>query len=185
MAWTWIEGDLLEVPIEWVLIEAICPVADDRELLRIKLTAASDEDEPVYFDDLQLFINLTREKLLGWEKVFLPLGQLTGNAEIPVFGAVVEAKIVAAHIVPKQTITGNNSSYCTLKLVNKETGAAICTKTFLAGVDAPAFEVTDFGPVNEVAGAINLGQGVSLVKEDSGGGLVVPESMLIIQWDLR
>ena len=86
---------------------------------------------------------------------------------------------------PKETITGNDTNYMQIRLINKETGAIICTKTFLSGTDAPAYEVTDFGPANEAAGAINLGQGVSFVKEDFGGGMMLPQFVLVIQWNLR
>lgn len=68
-----------------------------------------------------------------------------------------------------------------LKLINKHTDNVICTKTFITGIDAPAYQVTDFGPVDEEKSELEYGQAVSLVVE--GGTL--PECLLIIQWDVR
>jgi len=188
LAFTWIEGELQEVEIEWLHVEGICEVNSEKELLRIRVSGITDGlDDYGYFDLFQLCKNLLNDKITGNEIVYLPLEEIPAGqgVEIPVFGAVVEAQIAAAHLVPKQTITGSDTNYMQLKLVNKETGAVICTKTFIAGVDAPAYEVTDFGPVNETAGAVSIGKGVSLIKEEVGGGMALPQSVLVIQWNLR
>jgi len=183
---TWIEGELQEVLIEWLHIEGFCEVRDDVELLKVKVSGITDGLSGYgYFDLFQLCKNLLNEKIAGAEVIYLHLDEVTGIVEIPVFGAVTESQIVAAHIVPKEYITGNDENYMQLRLVNKETGTIICTKTFLSGTDAPAYEVTDFGPVNEMNGEINLGQGVSFVKENFGGGMTLPQCVLIIQWNLR
>lgn len=185
---TWIEGELQGLEIEWLHVEGICEVNSEKELLRVRVSGVTEGlDGYGYFDMFQLCKNLLNEKITGSEVVYLLLGEVSAGVtvEIPVFGAVTEAQIVAAHLVPKETITGNNSDYMQLKLVNKDTGAVICTKTFLSGVNAPAYEVTDFGPVDEEAGAINVGQGVSFAKEEFGAGMKLPQCTLVIQWDLR
>lgn len=183
---TWIEGELQEVEIEWLHIEGICEVRDDVELLKVKVSGITDGlDGYGYFDLFQLCKNLLNDKITGAEIVYLPIDEIVGYTEIPVFGAVVESQIIAAHIVPKTAITGNDINYMRLKLINKETGAIICTKTFLSGTDAPAYEVTDFGPANEIAGAVSLGQGISFLKEEFGSGMILPQCLLIIQWNLR
>lgn len=188
MAFTWIEGELQEVGIEWLHVEGICEVNSEKELLRVRVSGVTDGlDGYGYFDLFQLCKNLTNDKITGNEVIYLLIEEIPADqgAEIPVFGAVTEAQIVAVHIIPKETITGNDINYMQLKLVNKDTGAVICTKTFLSGVNAPAYEVMDFGPVDEEAGAINIGQGVSFVKEEFGGGMTLPKCLLIIEWNLR
>lgn len=188
MAMTWISGTLSGVDIEWMHFEEVCPVNENKELLRTRVTAITEGlDGYGYFDLFQLLKNLTDEKATGSEVVFIPRDQVSAGStlEIPVMGAVKEMQIIAAHIVPKQAITGDNTNYMTLKLVNKETAAVICTKTFTLGLDAAAYEVTDFGPVDEAAAAISLNKGVSFVKEETAGGMTLPQSILVIQWNLR
>lgn len=188
MAFTWIEVELQGLEIEWLHVEGICEINPEKELLRVRVNGITNGLSGYgYFDLFQLCKNLLNDKITGNEVVYLPLEEIPAGqvVEIPVFGAVVEAQIAAAHLVPKQTIAGNDTNYMQLKLVNKETGAVICTKTFIAGIDAPAYEVTDFGPANETAGAINIGQGVSLVKEEFGAGMTLPQCVLVIQWNLR
>lgn len=190
MALTWIAGSLTETLIEWLVLQGICPVRDDVELTRVRITGVTAGlVNHGYWDDFELLKNLTNDKITGAEVVYFPIPEAPAGSslEIPVFGVVTEAgaQIVAAGIVPKAAITGDNNDYMTLKLVNKETGEDICTLTFLAGTDAPAYEVTDFGPANEEHGTINYGKGVSLVKEESGGGMTLPAGVLILQWNLR
>lgn len=179
----WVSGELNNLQIEWLAIEAVCPVSDSKELLSTKIKAVTkDLTGGGYFDDFQIRLNLTNEKLTGSEKIFLPIEESAGDIELPVFGAVVDAQIIAAHIVPKSTITGNTGSPMTLELVNKNTGDTICTKTFITGTDATAYEVTDFGPVDAGAGEIDFGYGVSLRK---AGGMTLPECLIVVEWDLR
>lgn len=181
----WIAGELTNLPVEWLRIETICPVNKERELLKVRVTGLTEGlTGGGYFDEFVLKKNLLDEKQTGAEKVFLPIDETTGEIELPVFGATVEAIVVAAHIVPENPITGNDSDYMTLKLVNKETGVVICTKTFVAGVDAASYEVCDFGPVNEAAGAINICQAVSFKKMDTGAGMTLPRCLLIVEWNL-
>lgn len=182
---TWVDGELYGIDVEWLHVEGICEANPDVELLKVRVSGITEGlDGYGYFDLFQLCKNLLNDKITGNEVVCLPIDEITGSVEIPVFGAVVDAQIIAVHIVPKSAITGNDTNYMQLKLVNKETGATICTKTFLSGVDAPAYEVTDFGPASDTAGAINLGRGISFVKEEFGG-MVLPQCVLIIQWNLR
>jgi len=179
----WVVGELNNLAIEWLAIEAICPVSDSKELLSTKIRAVTKNlTGGGYFDDFKLRLNLTNEKITGSEKIFLPIEESAGDTEFPVFGAVVDAQIVAAHIVPKSTITGNTGSPMVLELVNKNTGDTICTKTFITGTNAPAYEVTDFGPADADAGEIDFGYGVSLRKT---GGMTLPECLIIVEWNLR
>jgi len=186
MALTWISGELNALTIEWLHIEAICEVNKDIELLTVKLSGITENlTGGGYFDNYLLLKNLLNEKTTGANIIYLPVPETSGEIEIPVFGSIVEiAEIVAAHIVPKFDIIGSDSDYMTLKLINKESSEVICTKTFLAGADALAYEVTDFGPANENNNAVNYGKGVSLVKEDTGGGMTLPQSVLIVEWNL-
>lgn len=181
MAFTWIAGDLDNIPIEWLHLEAVCEVSREAELLTVKLSGLT-EDLEGYFDNFALFKNLLEDKLTGNEVVYLPVDETADEFEIPIFGAVVEvAQIMAAHIIPKEDIIGSDTDPIILKLISKETGDTICTKTFLAGTDALAFEVTDFGPVNENNNEINYGKGVSLAKE---GAAALPPSLIVVEWNL-
>lgn len=184
----WVNSDLQALPIEWIRVDSVAEVRDDAEIIRARYRVVTlNLAEGGFFDELGFFQNLLHDKITGNNVVYFPIAPLAQGVplEIPVFGAVTEAQIVAAHLVPKETITGNDSDYMQLKLVNKDTGAVICTKTFLSGVNAPAYEVTDFGPVDEEAGAINVGQGVSFAKEEFGAGMTLPRCLLIIEWNLR
>lgn len=173
----WIDGDLQEYDVEWMSFEATCEVANNKELLRVRVSAVTDGFAG-FFDNFQLLKNLTNEKLFGAEVAYIPIDP--NEAESPVFGAVKDFQIIAAHIVPKQDIVGGDPPL-ELKLINKHTDNVICTKTFITGIDAPAYQVTDFGPVDEEKSKLEYGQAVSLVVE--GGTL--PECLLIIQWDVR
>lgn len=185
MAFAYIDCDPVETGVEWLRLESVCPTNKEKELLRARVTGLTEGlAGGGYFDQFQLRKNLLNEKQIGSEIIYRLLQAVTGPFETVVFGATVEAQIVACHIVPAQNITGSNSDYMTLKLVNKETGNVICTKTFLAGVDASAWEVCNFGPVNEEASHVNLTKGVSLVKEDTGTGMILPVSLLIVEWNL-
>jgi hypothetical protein len=175
----WIDGELQECDIEWMNFEAVCEVADNKELLRVRVSAVTEGFHGAgFFDNFQLLKNLTNEKLFGAEIVYIPVDSNT--SETPVFGAVKDSKIVSAHIVPKQDIAGSDPPLV-LKLIHKQTGGTICTKTFSTGVDAPAYQVTDFGPVDEEKSELEYGQAVSLAV--NGGTL--PECLLVIQWDVR
>lgn len=184
---TWIEGEPQEFQIEWLKIDEICEISNNKELLRTRLSVITDNLNGYgYIDNLGLFKNLLNDKITGAEIVYIPLDEIPAgsSAEFPVFGAVTDAQIVAAHIIPKTTISGSDTDYMQLRLVNKETGSTICTKTFLNGTDAPAYQITDFGPVDEVSGTITLGQGVAFVKEEIGNGMALSQCVLVIQWNL-
>lgn len=175
MPFEWIESGPAEIEVSWLHVETICPVSDEKELLKVRVSVIT-EGLGGYFDNIQLFKNLTREKLFGSEVVYIPID---GRTEVPIFGAVKDAQIVVAHIVPKSDIIGGDPPLV-LELINKGTGDTICTKTFTEGVNASAYQVTDFGPVSEAASEIEFGQAVSLVVDGT-----LPESLLVIQWDLR
>ena len=183
---TWINGELNGVNIEWLHIEEICEVNDDKELLHVTVSGITDGlNGNGYFDVFQLLKNLTNEKITGSEKVFLLLNQTSGEFTKAVFGAIEDAQIVAAHIVPVSTITGDDTNYMKLRIVNADTGLDICTKTFVTGIDANSQEVTAFGPTDDTAGEIEAGKGVILIKDDYGGGMTLPQCAIILEWDLR
>lgn len=186
MAFTWIDGELSNVPIEWLHVEGICEVNAQKELLHVKVSGNTAElNGNGYFDLFELLKNLTEEKANGSEKVFLLIDETAQTFTKAVFGAIIDTKIVAAHIIPVATITGNDSDYMKLRLVNADTNADICAKTFVSGINANSQEVTDFGPADDTAGAIEAGKGVVLLKENYGGGMTLPQCIIILEWDLR
>ncbi|HEY8362725.1 MAG TPA: GLUG motif-containing protein, partial [Tissierellaceae bacterium] len=139
---TWVDSELKEIPIMWQSIEFIAPVKEDAEILTAKYRIVTN-DIGGYFDNLGFFINLSNEKVTRSEKVFLPIPRIRQGEirEFPVFGAVQEVQIVAAHIMFKETVTGNNSNYVQLQLVNKESDEIISTLTFLEDINAASYEV--------------------------------------------
>ena len=187
----WIIGTIGEIEIEWLRREVVIPVNTNKELLSIKVAGTAIQGPGAtsgagYFDLFLLKRNLTDEKIIGSEVTYIPIEAVSAGTafETPVFGAVKVCRIVAAHIIPKATITGGNTNYMQLQIVRKSDDAIISTKTYLAGVDSPAYEVSDFGPVNESNAVLALNDGVSFKVVHTGGGLALPDSVLVLQWNL-
>lgn len=182
---TWVESDIYEVEVVWQDIEIEVPVRDDKELLRVWLSVNTKNTEG-YIDDIELLRNLDREKLEGSEKIFMLVDEIPEGEEVelPVFGAINNSKIISFYIVPNEKILGSNSNYMTLKLRNKETGKDICTKTFLSEVNSEAYKVFNIGPIDEERAIIEETHSVTFVKENTGSGMKLPKSLLILEWDV-
>ncbi len=185
MAFTWVDSEAVEVPIQWTLQESEVEVNAGKELIRITFRVFTDGAEcAFYVDRLELRFDLERELIEGdrVSYIWLP-GAPAGNVEFPVWGATRDVEITGAFLVPKAEIVGSDSDYTQLKLVRNDTSVTICTKTFLSGTTAPAYTVTQFGPVSN--GELPFGVGIKLVKEDFGNGMVLPELVVVITWNLR
>lgn len=186
MPTTWYEGAAVSKPVEWTHIEQVVQVNPEKELLGVEINVWTKHTVygDGYFDSIQLLKNLTNDKVMGSEKIFHLFDEVTGTWVRPVFGAIADSRIVACHIVPTDGITGDDSDYMQLRLVNYQTSEDICTKTFVSGINAVAHEVTDFGPVDTSAAVIPAGGSVSLEKQDYGSGMTLPQCIIIIEWDL-
>lgn len=180
MAIEWVVGSLKSVSIEWMCVEGIAPVSN-KELLTVRFEARTTDEAYgyIYFDNFGLFRNLTNDKTLGNYIVYLPIE--VGTTGLPVFGALRDCHIAAAHLVPKEQITGSSEDPMQLILRNVETDEIICTKTFGAGINALAYEVTPFGPAHEEHKELNLGGGVRFEVDGTGS---IPEMLLVIEWNL-
>ena len=180
MAVEWIVGTLQDTPIEWMHIETVIPVAV-KELVSIKFKAKTTDVAGgyIYFDNFGLFRNLTNDKTLGNNVVYLPLE--AGTTELPVFGALVDCHIAKAHLVPKADIIGSDTNPMQLLLRNMGTNEIICTKTFALNINASAYDVTAFGPASDTHRELLPGDGVRF--EQSGSG-TIPEMLLVIEWNL-
>lgn len=180
MAVDWTGGTLQGVPVEWMRIEAVIPVAT-KELVSIKFKAKTTDVAGgyIYYDNFGLFRNLTNDKTLGNNVVYLTLDAAT--TEFPVFGALIDCHIAKAHLVSKIDIIGSDVDPMQLLLRNTETNEIICTKTFANGINATAYDVTAFGPVSETHKELNPGGGVRF--EQSGSG-TIPEMLLVLEWNL-
>jgi len=183
----WVYSELQELPIRWIPIDIVAPIRDDAEIIRATYKVVTkDLANGGYFDELGFFRNLLRDKVTGNNIVYFPIAPISAgqNVEIPVFGAVIESQIVAVHLLPKEDIVGDDTNYAQLQLVNKDVGEVMTTLTFIGGINAQAYEVISFGPVNAY-GAIEIYKGVSFRVVQNGAGLAIPESVLIIEWNLR
>jgi len=181
MAISWVAGELNELPVKWLTVKGTAKVNQEKEFLTakflIKLIQSNGMD--AYFDNFALTKNLLNDKTLGNSIIYLPL--LAGTTEYPVFGALADCHIVAAHIVPKADITGTDESPMQLLLRNVDTNEVICTKTFILGNNATANQVTSFGPVNDTNKELYPGNGVTF---EQSGGCSIPDILLIIEWNL-
>lgn len=181
---TWFDSALQPLPIVWTALEATCDVDPDRELL------SSDFEVLTvglggygYFDNLFFNRNRTNEIINGSDVMNLLIDPASGEFEIPVFLSVKEdCTIVAAHIVPKEDIIGDDTDYCKLMLYNVTQAKTLGTKTFLLGNDVNALEMSSIGGINEEI--MEYGDVVVIAKENLGGGMDLPQFLLVIEWNL-
>ncbi len=177
MAITWISSPLKELPVQWMTFETVIVPDANKELLQVKFGMRSDYPAgPVYFDQLALYRNLTNERLLANYVVYIPVP--AGTVRVPVFGAVVNSYLVAAHIVPKLGITGEDPAL-QLQIFNAATEQVICTKTFIEGSNANANELVNFGGTDESTRELTAGESAYL--EVVGA---FPDLLLVLQWNV-
>ena len=182
----WIAGDIASVEVEWLKREVCIPVNDQKELVSIKIAGVALAGGEGFFDMYNLQRNLSEEKLYGSEVSYYTLAPISAGTdfEIPIFGAVKTCRIVSAHIVPIETIVGDDANYMQLQLVRKSDEAVICTRTYLQDSNSGAYEVDNFGPVDQFNAVLNLTDSVSFKIVHTGAGLALPQSLLAIQWNL-
>jgi len=186
MSIAWTDGAAESKTITWLHFETACLVNKEKELTLVEVRPTTKTAGAGYFDSIQLLKNLTNDKVMGSEKIFhLFNDEVSGEFYRPIFGAIADAKIVAAHLVPAEDIIGSDSDYMQFRLINNLTAEVICTKTFLSGIDAVQNEVADFGPVTAAYADIAAGQSVSLIKDNFGTGMTMPKCLFIIEWDLN
>ena len=183
MAFNWIEGDMVEMPIVWNKAEVIVDVDSQVELLNVDVEAIT-KGMAGYFDDIVLARNLTNDKLFASEKIYHMLPQIGGNTEKVVIGAIDTLQIKNVHIVPSDSIIGDDTNYAILKLRNKETNEIITTFNLLAGTTLIANLVYNFPALNDENAIILEGESATFEVENVGSGMTIPESLLIIEWDV-
>jgi len=174
MGMTWTDGNVGAIPVQWLRLTSTIQVNQNKELV----TAMFKANGYQYFDNFSLKRNLSNERTVGNNILTIPIS--ANVSEYPVFGALSDCYISAAHIFPKAQITGANPALV-LTLKNTEDDSTICTKTFAAGTDAPAYEVTAFGPADEDHYEISTGYGVKLEVSGSGS---IPDLLLLLEWNL-
>ena len=196
---SWTESFEYDIFVAWLEIDVYAPIRDNAEIYR-----ATFKPRTVglvgggYFDSLAFYRNLYFDKVTGAYVMYYPIEPILAgvDTELPVFGAVFNsasydplesnpsAIITAAHIVPQNLITGDNTDYCQLQLLNKETDNLITTLTLIGGNDAPAYKVTSFGGVSADA-EISIFEGVSLNVVHYGAGLALPYFTLVVEYNLN
>ena len=187
----WIQGESRSYPIQWVHISNYLEIGQDREIVSITVEPVTkNHPEGGYFDAFLLSRSLEDIKLWGAEFTHMPLKQLDPNSdsfpfEIPIFGAVADhdIRIVSVHIVPQQSVSGHNTNYMKLIARNKQNGTDIATKTYTAGNNLTAYKVDNFGPAHPENSLIDAGNSMSIRVEKVGEGFILPESVIVIQWD--
>ena len=189
----WVEGQSGNFAIEWVRITNYIPVPgfETKEIVSVKVQPKTmSHPEGGYWDVFSLKRSLEDLKLWGAEFTHMPLEELdplsiTFPFEIPIFGAVADhdIQIVSVHIVPQVSISGHDTNYLKLIARNKQTGADIATKTYIAGNNLVAYKVDDFGPSHPENRFIEAGNSMSIVVEKYGDGFILPRSVIVVQWD--
>lgn len=181
----WIEGTLESLPVVWTAIEAICEVDIDKELLTSDFEVITNVlGSYGYFDDLNFQRNRTNDKLLGNDIAQLLIVETSDSEEfiIPCLAGFTDCEIVAVHIVPQDDIIGDDTDYCQLVIANRTKIEVLGTKTFTIGNDADAYEITDFGGINQEL--IEAGDVVTIEKDNYGSGMALPQFLLVIEWNL-
>jgi len=181
----WVDGTLTQIPITWTHIEVDCELkANGRELQNLVVAMKSvGAAGKTYFDNVELLYDLTEAKLNGGSYWPINVDAASADFEIPIWGMPVDADVIGAFVIFKSAITGNDTDYFALKLVNKANGNTICSKTFTSGVDAAAYEVVMFSTPG-TDGRLSAFGGVSLKYERSGAGMDLPQCVVGVVWDL-
>lgn len=174
------------VEILWTPFETTVPVNPEKELLSVTYKVINTENFPVYFDDLTLEKNLLNDKLMAAETTYIPFEGVAAGVPLnrTVFAGIDVTKIVSIHYVPEETITGSNTDYAQLQIINDPDGEILTTKTFVDGVINKEKLVFDFGPVSPRTAVIAPGTSLRLTKQEAGNGMKIPRGVLIIRWDI-
>lgn len=178
----WTFSNLVEMPIVWQQIEVPVETNPEKEIKQVKFKI-NNSGIGIYCDNLGLYKNLSREKLVGLETsyVLMPAIAQGITTELLVFAATVEAYIAFAYIVPKIDIMADSQNYAVLKLINKGNNSIITTLQLTETI--PAYKVIPFETVTE-NNIINVWDSITMQVEQYGAGIALPEMLLIIEWDL-
>jgi hypothetical protein len=183
----WFDGSGTALAVQWTTLSRVAAINAERELVGVRLTgAASNYTGGIYIDDYVLKKNLTNERSIGNICQCLPLA-FNGagvDLELPAIGAYRDIEIKAAYLLPKTAITGDDTDYIKLTLKNKKSGNAICTKTFVTGVDADAYAMAAFGGVDSDEAIIDEGESASIIVTNYCSGMDLPDSLLCIEYNL-
>lgn len=188
MAFTWQESGSLSVSMDWSSIQEYISVDPEKELIRVHVAVITKGlNSAGFVDNIIVKESLNNAKITGSYVTQIPIEQLSAgtNIEIPIFGTVKNSKLVAAHIMPQSTVIGSNTNYFQLNIIRKEDNALMATRTFLEGTNINAYEVFPFGPVDGTNEVITELTGISLKVESEGSGLILPRSILILEWNLN
>jgi len=109
------------------------------------------------------------------------------SAELPIWNAPFRCKIIRVGIVPAAAITGANTNYMTLSVVNKGadgTGtAAIASKDYTLGVDAAQFAYNSLGPVSN--NLLRKDDTLTFKKAETGTGMAMPDLVVVVEYVRR
>ena len=111
----------------------------------------------------------------------------TGD-NFPVWRAPANATIDGASFTPADAVTANGTNFATYTLTNKGTGAGstpVATRAWSATnsvASTPDTMALNGTPANL---QVNAGDSLEIVKSVGGSGLVIPDGLLVIDYQLR
>ena len=194
MAITWVSGSISTVPIQWGSFEITREVNADKTFSSIDFKIVNDDAGfSFYIDNLSLVSNIDdlpnpddEITITGtyYAMRFPEVGQ--GSAyECPLFAPYEEAKINNAFVVFKEAVTGADSNYFSLQLVNKGSDGSgtdkIVDVSFIFGENASA-NVMKSLTVDTNYNAMEQAAAVTLKKMETGSGMKMPEGLLVVFW---
>lgn len=115
----------------------------------------------------------------------VPTTAAGSTGEWAIFKAPEACEITAAYIVPDSAITGADTNYMTLSIVDKGsdgTGTtAIASVDFTSGTNAAAFDATSLGTLG-AGKTLAAGDVVSFKKAEAGSGMNMPNLLVVIEY---
>jgi len=136
-------------------------------------------------DDGALTVNSVKVSTVKQATARIAAVAAGSTGEWAVFKAPEACEITAAYIVPDSAITGADTNYMTLSIVDKGsdgTGTtAIASVDFTSGTDAAAFDAFSLGTLGD-AKTLAAGDVVSFKKAEAGTGMDMPNLLVVIEY---
>jgi len=114
----------------------------------------------------------------------VPAGSST---ELPIWNAPFRCKVIRVGVVPATAVTGADTNYMTLSVVNKGsdgTGtAAIASKDYTAGKNIAQFDYDSLGPVSN--NLLRKNDTLTFKKAETGTGMGMPDLVVVVEYVRR
>lgn len=183
----WVLGESTNVEVSWQEISEQLEINPNKELVGITIRCSNRSTKKGYYDALSIKEDLTEDKINGSEITYISIDSINvsiNTIEIPIFAAVKQNKIIAVYLLTSEDIIGNDSNIIKMSVIDKVSGNLIATKTFQNNVDAVAYKLTHFGPVNTDTSSISPDSGLCLRIDPVTTQITIPKSVLVIEWNI-